>query len=457
MGESQTLAVDEKTILVVDDSGMQRLLLRSLLNRNGYSVLEASDGQQALKILQANPISLVLSDWMMPKLTGPELCTKLRAERTESDRYTYFILLTARSEGEAVAEGLTAGADDFLSKPVNETELIARLSVGERLVAAQARLLAQKAELKKTCDDLETAQAQIERDLRLASMLQRETAPPLYATCNGTPIAAVFQAAHHVGGDLIGYFPIGTRAIGFFSIDVAGHGVAPALRAANLAQLLSKSEDRSRFAFTEADDGSFEVRDPADIVCDLNERFVISKEHELYFTMVMLVLDLETGEGRYCRAGHLPPILQRKDGEIELLQAGGPPVGLLQGIPYNSTPFELGIGDRVLLHSDGLSEAEHPENGMIGLEGLTDMLTALADREVGEVLPALVKEVRDRTSGALFDDDVSALLLERPDTAQRAAETASPNATTDCSSSDDSSATSSADGATPPLAATSKR
>ncbi len=105
-----------RRVLVVDDSRAQRHLLAVQLARWGYAVTEAATGAEALALARAQDFDFVISDWMMPGLTGPELCQAFRA--LPRDGYGYFILLTSKSGQEAIATGLDGGADDFLTKPV---------------------------------------------------------------------------------------------------------------------------------------------------------------------------------------------------------------------------------------------------------------------------------------------------------------------------------------------------
>ena len=113
-------------MLVVDDSKLQRKILSLSLKRWGFTVSEAESGEQALGLVRAERPDLVLSDWMMPGMSGLELCQRLRAGGEED--YCYFILLTSKTEKEEVARGLDSGADDFLSKPFEPDDLAAMVT-----------------------------------------------------------------------------------------------------------------------------------------------------------------------------------------------------------------------------------------------------------------------------------------------------------------------------------------
>jgi sigma-B regulation protein RsbU (phosphoserine phosphatase) len=122
-------AAGRMRVLIVDDSKAQRRILAVQLARWGYRVSEAESGEAALALCEEQGFDIVLSDWMMPGMTGLELCKAFRALPREG--YGYFILLTSKSEKTEIASGLENGADDFLAKPVNSDELRARLRAGE--------------------------------------------------------------------------------------------------------------------------------------------------------------------------------------------------------------------------------------------------------------------------------------------------------------------------------------
>lgn len=125
-------------ILLVDDEPTQRLIMARLLKRAGYNVEVAGNGKEALEKIAAGDFQLMITDWEMPEMDGIALCRELRA--TPGKGYIYTILLTARDAIEHVVTGLQSGADDYLTKPVIEPELIARLSTGRRIVTLERSL-----------------------------------------------------------------------------------------------------------------------------------------------------------------------------------------------------------------------------------------------------------------------------------------------------------------------------
>jgi two-component system cell cycle response regulator len=124
--------------LIVEDEPEFRLLLSLLLRQCGHEVIEAMDGQTAWERLQVERIQLVLTDWVMPQMQGPELIRKIRGYNFQY--YTYIILLTARTGHQDVVDGLRSGADDYLIKPFDQEEMRARLQIAERILTLETQL-----------------------------------------------------------------------------------------------------------------------------------------------------------------------------------------------------------------------------------------------------------------------------------------------------------------------------
>ena len=134
-------------MLIADDDGISRLELEALLTRHGHEVVSVSDGTEAWEVLQGeDPPRLAVLDWLMDEMDGVEVCRRVR-ERPGL-RNVYLILLTSRGDKEHILTGLHAGANDYVTKPFDRGELLARVSVGEQMVGLQAELAARVHELE---------------------------------------------------------------------------------------------------------------------------------------------------------------------------------------------------------------------------------------------------------------------------------------------------------------------
>ena len=234
-----------RPVLVVDDSKAQRRLLARTLAKWGYETIEAESGDAALAVTAETQIDIVVSDWMMPGMSGVEFCRAFREQCGE--RPAYFVLLTVQTEREVLAEGLESGADDFLSKPFNSVELRARLRAGARVVNAQLALADQNRALSIALSDLSDAYSAIERDLNGARKFQEGLVPDRFLKAGSLDVSMLFQPSGHVGGDLVGYFWVDDRQLAIYSVDVSGHGVASALMTARIGSPSSSaSSTRAR-------------------------------------------------------------------------------------------------------------------------------------------------------------------------------------------------------------------
>jgi two-component system cell cycle response regulator len=121
---------EKLTILIADDSPVYRKLLQETLASQNYTVLVAKDGREALAIVEEHRPTVLITDWEMPDITGIELCAQIRKDQ---EAHTHVILLTSNTEKEQIVKGLAAGADDYLTKPFHEGELLARVGVGVRI------------------------------------------------------------------------------------------------------------------------------------------------------------------------------------------------------------------------------------------------------------------------------------------------------------------------------------
>jgi two-component system cell cycle response regulator len=160
-------------VLIADDSATSRAMLRGALGHWGYEVVTAENGEEAWEILaQPDPPPLVILDWVMPLMTGPEVCRRVR--ETHREPYTYILLLTSKNTKGETVEGLEAGADDYIVKPFEQNELKVRLRAGQRIIELQKNLLQVREELRERANKDQLTM--LENRSAIASTLEQEVA-----------------------------------------------------------------------------------------------------------------------------------------------------------------------------------------------------------------------------------------------------------------------------------------
>lgn len=397
-------------VLVVDDSRLQRRIATALLKKWGYRVIEAASGDAALAMCESDCPDLVLSDWMMPGMSGIEFCKSFRALPREG--YGYFILLTSKSEKNEIAEGLDAGADDFLTKPVDANELRARITAGERIIEMQRQLTLKNRVISDTLEELQRLYDSLDSDLLEAKKLQQSLVRERSKSFPGGDLSLLLRSSGHVGGDLVGFYQISPDELGLYAIDVSGHGISSALMTARLAGYLSGSAPDQNIALERGPDGTYRARAPADAVALLNELVLDEMETEHYFTLLLARVNLSSGAVTLAQAGHPHPVIQRSNGGVEQDGPGGFPVGLLPDATFTQFDAQLAPGDRLLLLSDGVTECPLADGRMLGEDGLASILHDLASVTGPALLESLVWRLSERAGQSEFPDDVSGILFE---------------------------------------------
>ena len=409
-GDQEPVATSQLEVLVVDDSRLQRRLLSVALARWGYHVHEASSGEAALAICAAEHIDIVLSDWMMPGMDGLEFCRQFR--QLKRGNYGYFILLTSKDEKGDIAQGLDVGADDFLTKPVNTPELRARLRAGERVLGMEQELVKRNRSIQTALTELQTVYQAIDRDLQEAKKLQMSLMPETWCHFPTATVSLFLRSCGHVGGDMVGFYFRSETRIGVYAFDVSGHGVSSALMTARLAGCLGTGNPAHSIAMRLNDDRSYSLKHPSEIVLSLNNRFLEEMDTDLYLTIILADIDLATGEVTMTQAGHPHPLVQKPGAAPVFLGKGGLPVGLLPQAEFPSVQYHLKPGERLLIYSDGFTEAADRSGAMLGEAGLSDLVVKLNHAAGPELLADLVWDMLKFSAEGEADDDLSAVLVE---------------------------------------------
>ena len=402
-GEELTLQ-----ILVADDDLMQRSFISSILRKLGHEVSIAADGREAWQALQTNPASVVFTDWMMPNMNGLELIKTIRA--ASLGRYVYIILCTSKDSRTDAVDGLESGADDFLTKPASLSDIRARLRSGERILQLERGLEEENQKLVSANTSLSQAYERIRKDMRSAAEMQRNLLPSTASIAN-LRFEWLFCPSSIIGGDIFNFFPLDESHVGFYHLDVSGHGIPSAMLSFTLSKILSPHPLReSPLKEAIANPPKYALLSPDVVASRLNQRF--QSDEDMYFTMVYCVFDGESRELRLTQAGHPSPIVIKKGAKAIAVGTGGFPIGALPDREYETTCLALDEGDRLFLFSDGITECTNPAGKQWEMEGLMTFLEESHGTPLKELMQSLEQRLRQWRGSEEFDDDISLLAVE---------------------------------------------
>lgn len=378
-------------ILIVDDDALSRKILAQLLTSNGYNCQVCGDGAQALEIIHAKPPSILLLDFDMPGANGAEVLKQLRSDQEQAIAQMPAIMLTAHGSDESEVSCLQAGADDFVTKPVNAAVLRARIET-------QLRLRSMRRQLEKQNDELEQWRHDLERDLAAARLTQQSLIPQKPLALHGWDVAASYRPVIQVGGDIYGWLPMKNGRILFWIADGSGHGAAAALLT-TLAKLLFQH-------------GSVEHDAPARVMEAVNDDFRSIFAGRSFMTAMCVALDHTTGSAHVVGAGHPPLLINRRNGATESIPSVAPPLGLIERPEFAETALKLEPGDTFLLYTDGLFGTSKNEQRRVTVKQLEKMLDHAAPTAEAFLTRILAQAVPNNGETSL-SDDLTALAVRR--------------------------------------------
>jgi sigma-B regulation protein RsbU (phosphoserine phosphatase) len=387
-------------ILVAEDTAFWRMKLEEILVRQGHEVVWAEDGLEAWRRLTGDDgIDLVITDWEMPVANGVDLCKRLRNRpRTP---YLPIILLTSRDEKKDLAEGLNAGADAFVSKPINEAELLAQIGVTERILKLEQRLDAK-------VRDLTRAKSRLDRDLEAAAAIQRSLFPEESPDFPGLEFAWVYDSCEIVGGDMFNVFRLTDDEVGMYVLDVSGHGTSAALLSVGLSHVLMPFPEQGGILKRNPPGSSEpEVTPPCEVALELNRRYPLMEKSRQYLTFLYGVFDLSTLVFRYVSAGHPGPIQITGGCALSHDRGGGIPVGIAEDARYRDDAIALSPGDALVLYTDGVTETLNEDDEEFGLDRVLKTLSNAKGCGISQRLEVLRKRIEEFGKGRRLRDDVT--------------------------------------------------
>ena len=370
------------TILIVDDEEDIRLNLRDCAELEGYQVLEAGNGQEALDCVQSQSPQIVISDLMMPIMDGMQLLEEIEKRQIEIP----VVVMTAFGTIEYAVNAMKRGAADFITKPID-------LDYMMRVI----RRVLKTSELERKVKE---QQRQINEDLNLAASIQRCMLPQPVDTPE-LSLNFYFQPLVGIGGDYLTVHQFNSKKIAVAVYDVCGHGVSAAL-IANVVH----NQMQMRLA---------EDRPPANAV-DLLNRFITKNiaQTGMFITVVVAVIDMEDGFLTAFNAGH-PEILVWKNEtkSLETISSHVMPVGFKANILADESEAKvpLSSGDRILMYTDGFPETRNAEGVMLGLQGVKKIVETHIPKNSTDLLDAISTELKACRKGDP-DDDYTLVIVD---------------------------------------------
>ena len=398
-----------QTILAVDDDVDILDVLDMSLDADGFNVITAGDGLEALEKAESDLPDLILLDLMMPKMDGFEVIDRLRAN--SQTRAIPVIMLTARTQINEKLQGLDAGADDYITKPFDLKELTARI----RAVLGRTQPTKYINPLIGAMGDWfsETGVEQLATHLKTAATIQQRLLPQTPPNLPGFDIDGMLRSSASVSGDFYDFIPLDDGRLGIVIADVRGKGIPAALLMVMIRtalRLLCRQEPS-----------------PAAVIKSINDLLVIDTEPDLFATMVYGILDPETLRFTYSNAGHCYPLHWQNTSArdkpfaavhgahltINQLRTGGMVAGSFDFAEFENDTVQLQSGDTILFYTDGITEAERESDACFyGEERLLDVIKSSRNLSAEMICKTIESDLSGFTGEKQLTDDLTLVVLK---------------------------------------------
>ncbi len=428
-------------ILIVDDSLEIQELFKKILSSVGYAdVYGAASAREAFRILGistssepgevssgrsassgsvsavdlSSEIDLILLDIVMPGMSGIEACRIIK--QADYLRDTPIIMITADSNSSSLQASFDAGAMDYITKPINRVEMVARVRSALNLKWEMDHRKERERELMRLKDELSSHNTRLkrvlqtlDRDLEAAAQIQRSLLPSKGQKLPGMTAAWRFEPCGQVGGDLLSIYRLDATRVGFYILDVSGHGVQAALLSVSLSRMLTNWTTGGNILLS----STGKIRTPSEVVGLLNIRFQIDCDSYQYFTILYGILDTKNRVVHFVRAGHPPIAYCAPDGTVEYWEEGDGPVGWRMDVQFTTFKKKIPPGSRLFMYSDGLTEAR-AGTGMeeYGSERLVSLVRDNRFEKLDGCVETILQDVYTWCDGPAPHDDVALLAIE---------------------------------------------
>ncbi|MBN1491246.1 MAG: fused response regulator/phosphatase [Phycisphaerae bacterium] len=375
------------TILLAEDDPDSRALVAHFLRRAGYTILEADDGARVFDILRNATPALFLLDCEMPALGGIEVCQRLKRDPRFSDLPVIF--LTALSDPESIARGFDAGGADYVKKPIEKIELLARIRNHLEMAQVRHSLQQQASRLESVAEAQHGRLGEVRSGQE--SLLTKATAFP------ELKLGIRFHPAHEAGGDFYEVARLTDDEFGLLVADVSGHDLAVPFITGALKALSATFLNESLT--------------PQDTMLMLNGSLCRFLAEERYITACYARYSQALGQVELIGAGHPPPLHQSAGGELRYIDLTGDVLGIFDQIHCTSTSIDVRPGDRLYLYTDGLIEGYRDASGhgghvLWGMSQLERHAARLATVPISTAVDSIVDGLLTECGGVATDDIV---------------------------------------------------
>ena len=366
------------TVVVVDDERINAAVLRGILEPAGFEIVSFKKARDAIHYFQTSgKADLAILDLMLGGMSGIDLCLWIRESYSSIDLPV--LILTAHGDNDRMVEGFAAGANDYLEKPVDPVELLARV----RTLVDLRFSSREKSELLS-----------YRQELQIARKIHMELLPSRLPNLEKLGTTVRYLPRGDLGGDYYDVQLVENGAVAFLA-DVTGHGIAAALGAAmiRVAFLLQRDHWTT----------------PESVLQGVN-RILLDAGSTQLVTGLCAYVDLSQNRLHLARAGHLPAALLRRDGTLETLFPRGRVMGWLRDLRLQPLEYPFQPGDRLFLFTDGITELRNAEGEFMGEQRILDFLeknSRLASEDLSDALMDFVHGWQTEP-----EDDIAVLILE---------------------------------------------
>ncbi len=372
-------------ILIVDDEPINLQVLINHLAMAGYEVMTAVNGFEALDIIDQEGIpDLILLDIMMPQMSGLEVCQTLR--KTYSQHELPVVMLTARKRSQDIIAGIEAGANDYISKPFDKQELLARV----------ANLLT-----LKTAVSEHRQLSLIREEMITARNIQQSILPTELPSFSWLDIQAGYKPMQAVGGDFYDFHYFDDNRIGVLIADVSGHGIPAAIICSMLKIVFEVSRTYAE--------------EPAELMNYLNTN-LCNYVHGQFITVSYAYVDYDQRKITVSNAGHWPLLLWRKkERSLEELSRPGRVIGFFPEAVYSEYETKFEDGDRLILYTDGILESRNREGILYGEKNFHDTVDSCVNLRASDIIDVVLDSVSEwsgNTGNDSFEDDVTLIVMD---------------------------------------------